>query len=73
MLLKCSMCNEFYGTLKGKYPSGSMTISKVSDKVSGYDGNKSKGTWVIRYSLKGGTKPEDNVSYSGDGRTAYLP
>ena len=72
-MLRCGMCKTVYGTLRGKYPSGTMTCAKMNSQVlPGYEGNSS-GTWKISYSLQGGTKADDNIKYNGDARTAYLP
>ena len=69
--LKCPYCNHFYGVKKGLCPSGTMTIGRSANKLPGY-GN-SEGTWNISYRMESGKTPDTNISYSGEGRNAYLP
>ena len=45
--LRCSMCSAYYGCLRGKYPSGVMTIQQNAHKLAGH--NNSQGTWHIHY------------------------
>lgn len=66
--IKCPLCYTIFGELTGDQPPGSM--SHNVDKNLTCDGYP-KGTIVIRYSMKSGTR--DGVSFSGTHRTGYLP
>ena len=65
--LRCAVCQVLYGTLRGQWPSGEMTITRLDCKVAGYP--DSTGTWSLFYKLRSGSKPAQDgveVHYNSD-------
>jgi deltex-like protein len=72
--LKCPICSTVYGTFVGTQPNGTMTVTKSSSKLPGY--NKC-GTITVNYHFPGGTQgpehPNPGQHYEGTSRTGYFP
>jgi deltex-like protein len=60
---KCPICSKIYGILEGDMPKGTFSVSKTSQRCSGYNCD----TLVITYNFPNGP------GYTGTNRTAYLP
>uniref|UniRef100_A0A7N8XTQ8 E3 ubiquitin-protein ligase n=1 Tax=Mastacembelus armatus TaxID=205130 RepID=A0A7N8XTQ8_9TELE len=70
----CPICNTYHGVYTGTQPSGTMTVTRSSQRLSGFE---RCGSIVIQYSFPSGIQgpehPNPGVRYSSTSRTAYLP
>ncbi|GFH49956.1 hypothetical protein CTEN210_06432 [Chaetoceros tenuissimus] len=70
---RCPTCQAWVRKPQGKSPSGTMRITIIPDKCSGY----SEDTIVIQYQINSGFQksyhPNPDVLHSGKNATAYVP
>lgn len=67
--LKCAVCSITYGIRTGDQPPGKMEIKL--EKNLHCDGYPNIQTWSISYRFSSGTR--NGKSFSGDGRSCYIP